>query len=72
MRHIIHHVITVWGLTLSKNDRIVPSGCRGFLDHQFMQLQMLQDESNPDFVAEVIDLFVLHCQTDFQFLLSGF
>ncbi|KAF7046666.1 hypothetical protein CFC21_055684 [Triticum aestivum] len=29
----------------------------GMLDDQFRQLQMLQDESAPDFVAEVITLF---------------
>lgn len=29
----------------------------GFLDDQFTQLQMLQDASNPDFVAEVVTLF---------------
>lgn len=29
----------------------------GFLDDQFTQLQMLQDASNPDFVAEVVNLF---------------
>ncbi|CDP17989.1 unnamed protein product [Coffea canephora] len=29
----------------------------GFLDDQFKQLQQLQDESNPDFVVEVVYLF---------------
>ncbi|KAL3516170.1 hypothetical protein ACH5RR_023072 [Cinchona calisaya] len=29
----------------------------GFLDDQFKQLQQLQDESNPDFVVEVVCLF---------------
>ncbi|KAL0005785.1 hypothetical protein SO802_013346 [Lithocarpus litseifolius] len=29
----------------------------GFLNDQFNQLQQLQDESNPDFVVEVVSLF---------------
>jgi histidine-containing phosphotransfer protein len=32
-------------------------GCQGILDDQFSQLQMLQDESTPDFVEEVVTLF---------------
>ncbi|KAF1888252.1 hypothetical protein Lal_00000639 [Lupinus albus] len=30
---------------------------RGFLDEQFNQLQQLQDESNPNFMVEVLTLF---------------
>lgn len=29
----------------------------GLLDEQFMQLLQLQDETNPDFVTEVVDLY---------------
>ncbi|CAN1807856.1 Histidine-containing phosphotransfer protein 1, partial [Linum perenne] len=29
----------------------------GFLDSQFAQLQLLQDERNPDLVVEVVSLF---------------
>lgn len=29
----------------------------GFLDGQFVQLQLLRDDSNPDFVVEVVTLF---------------
>jgi histidine-containing phosphotransfer protein len=30
---------------------------QGVLDEQFTQLQQLQDDSNQDFVREVVDLF---------------
>ncbi|CAK0784187.1 hypothetical protein CVIRNUC_007391 [Coccomyxa viridis] len=32
-------------------------GQEGLLDDQFAQLMQLQDESNPDFVAEVVELY---------------
>lgn len=30
---------------------------QGFVDDQFLQLQQLQDESNPEFMAEVVGLY---------------
>ncbi|XP_004494648.1 histidine-containing phosphotransfer protein 1-like isoform X2 [Cicer arietinum] len=39
----------------------------GFLDGQFNQLQLLQDESNPNFVVEVVTLFF----EDAERLLNG-
>ncbi len=32
--------------------------CQGLLDDQFLELQQLQDESSPDFVEEVVLLFI--------------
>ncbi|KMT00665.1 hypothetical protein BVRB_9g219550 [Beta vulgaris subsp. vulgaris] len=30
---------------------------QGVLDEQFLQLQQLQDESSPDFVSEVVNIY---------------
>ena len=30
---------------------------KGFLDNQFTQLEELEDESNPDFVVEIVSVF---------------
>ncbi|KAK7332235.1 hypothetical protein VNO80_28984 [Phaseolus coccineus] len=38
-------------------DYTKPLFFEGFLDGQFLQLQQLQDENNPDFVVEVVSLF---------------
>ncbi|RWW20888.1 hypothetical protein BHE74_00008963 [Ensete ventricosum] len=40
-----------------RSNLVNPCGLQGLLDAQFRQLQMLQDASNPGFVAEVITLF---------------
>ena len=37
--------------------RVRGAWLQGLLDDQFTQLQQLQDESNPEFVGEVIGLF---------------
>ena len=37
--------------------RVCRALLQGLLDDQFTQLQQLQDESNPEFVEEVIGLF---------------
>lgn len=39
-------------------DQLLQQAVRdGLLDDQFLQLMQLQDESNPDFVAEVVELY---------------
>lgn len=46
-----------WFTLLSLNSLFLVFFKKGFLDEQFNQLQQLQDESNPDFVVEVVTLF---------------
>ena len=31
--------------------------CQGFLDEQFVQLEELQDDANPNFVEEIVTLY---------------
>ncbi|KAJ0015228.1 hypothetical protein Pint_19931 [Pistacia integerrima] len=44
----------------------------GILDDQFTQLQQLQDESNPDFVVEVVSLFFKDSERLFDELAKTF
>lgn len=37
--------------------RVLFAVCQGVLDEQFLQLQQLQDESSPDFVSEVVNIY---------------
>jgi len=48
---------TLFGLSLAGWWWVLCVCLKGFLDDQFNQLQQLQDESNPDFVVEVVTLF---------------
>lgn len=40
------------------NELLVQAAGEGIVDDQFFQLLQLQDDSNPDFVSEVVDLYL--------------
>ncbi|XP_055961983.1 histidine-containing phosphotransfer protein 4 isoform X2 [Mercurialis annua] len=38
-------------------EKDMTTACKGFLDEQFLQLEELQDDANPNFVEEVVTLY---------------